>query len=318
MTAATGNSITVTFSGSSHLAIGSLTAVVTTNGAVERGRGPGGLGIAGRNASTASLPITSTAITITGAGFDTTAANNTVVFNDGAVGTVTSATATSLTVSFGTKPTAAGSLTAVVTTDGTSSGSAVQVATVSPVVTASTTSQAGNVNTVTINGTGFNPTAASNTVVFNSGAVGTVTGGGATSLTVTFSTKPAAGALTAIVTSFGASSGSAIQVATVSPFVTASTSNLTIASATTITINGFGFDPTAAHNTVTFNHGAVGKVTSATGTTLTISFTTKPTSTGALTATITTNGVTSGVGVQVATAYSGRRFAIRIAAIANW
>ncbi len=53
-----------------------------------------------------------------------------MVFNDGAIGTVTAATATSLTVTFATKPTSAGSLTAIVTTDGLSSGTAVQVATV--------------------------------------------------------------------------------------------------------------------------------------------------------------------------------------------
>ena len=85
-------------------------------------------------ASTADLAANATTLTINGTGFSTTAANNTVVFNDGAVGTVTNATATSLTVSISTMPTAVGSLTAVVTTNGVSSGSAVQVATVAPVV----------------------------------------------------------------------------------------------------------------------------------------------------------------------------------------
>ena len=37
--------------------------------------------------STASLAANATTLTINGFGFDTTAANNTVVFNDGAVGT---------------------------------------------------------------------------------------------------------------------------------------------------------------------------------------------------------------------------------------
>ncbi len=79
------------------------------------------------------MAANATTITINGFGFDPTAANNTVTFNDGAVGTVTTATATSLTVTFSTKPTTAGSLTAVVTTDSVSSGAAVQVATVTPV-----------------------------------------------------------------------------------------------------------------------------------------------------------------------------------------
>jgi hypothetical protein len=80
--------------------------------------------------STASLSINVTTLTIAGTNFDTTAGNNTVVFNLGAAGTVAAATATQLTVTLNTPPTSIGSLTAVVTTNGQSSGSAVQVATV--------------------------------------------------------------------------------------------------------------------------------------------------------------------------------------------
>jgi hypothetical protein len=69
-------------------------------------------------------------IIIAGFGFDPVASRNTVTFSNGAVGTVTSATATSLTVNFSVKPTA-GNLTAVVTTNSKSSGTAVQIATVS-------------------------------------------------------------------------------------------------------------------------------------------------------------------------------------------
>ena len=47
---------------------------------------------------------------------------------------------TALTVTFSTRPTTAGSLTAVVITAGVSSGAAVQVATVKPVVSSSTAS----------------------------------------------------------------------------------------------------------------------------------------------------------------------------------
>ena len=72
--------------------------------------------------SVANLAANATTVTITGLAFDPIAANNTVVFNDGAAGTVTVATSTSLIVTFSTKPTTAGSLTAVVTTDGVSSG----------------------------------------------------------------------------------------------------------------------------------------------------------------------------------------------------
>src|SRR6185312_2824240 len=108
--------------------------------------------------STASLAITATTLTINGFGFDPTAGNNTVAFNDGAVGTVTAATATSLTVTFSTDPTMDGNL-------------------------------AANATTITINGFGFDPTASNNSVVFNDGAVGTVTAATSTSLTVALTTE---------------------------------------------------------------------------------------------------------------------------------
>ena len=68
-------------------------------------------------------------VTLSGTGFSATPANNSVVFNLGAVGVVTAATATQLTVTFTTSPTFTGSLTANVTVFGGSSG-ATQVATV--------------------------------------------------------------------------------------------------------------------------------------------------------------------------------------------
>ena len=117
-------------------------------------------------ADTSNLLADAAAISISGSGFDPIVANNSVVFNDGAVGTVTAATSTSLTVEFSTDPTTAGNLTAVVTSNGVSSGAAVQVATVEPVVTSSTSHLAANVATLTINGLGFDPTPGNNTVAF--------------------------------------------------------------------------------------------------------------------------------------------------------
>jgi hypothetical protein len=251
--------------------------------------------------STLNLPINATTVTIAGVGFDPVAANNTVVFNDGAVGTVTTATGSSLTVTFSTQPTAVGSLTAVATTNGVSSGAAVQVATVAPVVTLTSTNLPVDSTTVMITGLGFDPVAVNNTVVFNEGAVGTVTVASATSLTVTLSTQPTtAGSLTAIVTTDGVDSGAAVQVALVAPVVTATTTNLPI-DATSVTITGLGFDSVAANNTVVFNDGAVGTVTTATATSLTVTFSTQPTAAGSLTAIVTTNGQSSGAAVQVAT-----------------
>jgi hypothetical protein len=77
--------------------------------------------------NTSDLLVTATTLTIDGTGFDTIAANNTVTLSSGAAGTVTTATATQLIVTFSTTPTL-GTLTAVVTTNAISSGSPVQVA----------------------------------------------------------------------------------------------------------------------------------------------------------------------------------------------
>jgi len=249
---------------------------------------------------TSNLMANAAAITIQGTGFDPIVGNNSVAFNDGAVGVVTAATATSLTVEFSTEPAAAGNLTAVVTSDAVSSGAAVQVATVTPVVTSNISHLAADAATITINGLGFDTTPGNNTVAFNNTAVGAVTAATATSLTVTFSVAPTAGNLTAVVTTDAVGSGAAIQVATVAPVVTSSAANLAANSAT-LTINGQGFDATPGNNTVTFDDGAVGTVTASTATSLTVSFSTKPPTAGALNAVVNTNGVTSGIGVQVAT-----------------
>jgi len=81
-------------------------------------------------ANTALIPQAATTLTINGSSFDPTAANNTVVFNLGTAGTVTTATTQSLMVTFTTNPTTGGALTAVVSVAGISSGAPVQVATV--------------------------------------------------------------------------------------------------------------------------------------------------------------------------------------------
>ena len=161
-------------------------------------------------------------------------------------------------MTLGTDPTTAGSLTAVVTTDGAASGAAVQVAAVTPVVTASSADLAANTATLTINGYGFNATTATNNIVtFNGAAVGTVTAATATSLTVTFATPPTGGTLTAVVTTNGEASGAAVQVATVLPVVLANAGYKLGGNATTLTINGFGFDSSGGTNTVVLSNGAV-------------------------------------------------------------
>ncbi len=73
-----------------------------------------------------------------GDGFDETASNNTVTFDNGAAGTVSAASDTQLTVDFTTNPTEAGPLSVTVTTNTVASVAAAQVATVAPVITSST------------------------------------------------------------------------------------------------------------------------------------------------------------------------------------
>lgn len=69
--------------------------------------------------------------TINGTGFnDVTPGNNIVTFNRGAIGTCTAATLTSISGTFSTLPTSLGVLTAIVSNDNGTSGSAVQVDTV--------------------------------------------------------------------------------------------------------------------------------------------------------------------------------------------
>ena len=166
--------------------------------------------------ATTSLLANAATMTINGTLFDTgNPASNTVVFNNGAVGAVTAATATQLTVTFSTKPSSAGPLTATVFNNSGNSGAATQVAKVVPVVTSSTATLLTNASTVTISGFGFDPTPANNSVAFSGGATGTVTAASPTSLTVTFNTKPSTnGSLTAVVTSNSVNSGTAVQVAT--------------------------------------------------------------------------------------------------------
>jgi hypothetical protein len=79
--------------------------------------------------NTANLENTSPTLTITGSNFDPTAAHDSVTFSSGAVGTVTSASSDSITVTFSTEP-AVGELDAVVSEWGVTSGTPVEVANV--------------------------------------------------------------------------------------------------------------------------------------------------------------------------------------------
>jgi len=242
-------------------------------------------------------------LTIRGTGFDPRPGRNIVAFDGGVTGKVVSATRRELVVQFTQKPTAAGTLSATVTTNGRSSGAALGVATVvdAPTVTVDTASLARGAKTLTIRGTGFDPTNLTNKVRLSGGATGVVTAATATTLTVTVRNLPAAGTqLKATVTSFGGTSGAAVTVARIvrNPTVQPSTDQVA-PSSKTITIRGTGFDPRYKNNVVTFNLGAVGYVTSATKNTLVVKFTTPP-SVGTLKAVVTSFGGSSNA-AQVAT-----------------
>ena len=258
------------------------------------------------NTNTTNLPNNASTITIGGTfGFGTTAANDSVSFNLGAVGTVSSAGNFSLTVTFTTDPTATGSLFAVVTDGGEGVSSSTQVATVTaPSITTNTSSLAHNASTITIAGSGFSTTTSNDTVIFNDGAVGSVTAATATSLTVAFSTEPTAlGSLTAVVTVTGVGVSNSTQVATVVPVVTTNTAGL-LQYDTTMTIAGYGFDTITANDSVIFTNGGVtGSVTAASSTSLTVSLTglSGVADSTALDASVTVDTVSSGSAQQVAT-----------------
>jgi|GEM_PF-272106 len=98
-------------------------------------------------ASTATLAQNAATITITGRGFVAGKPSaHQVTFNNGAVGTVTAATATRLTVTLSTRPTLNGPLTAIVTSVGGTSGTAKQVATVKIIYQMVTVGNPNNAN----------------------------------------------------------------------------------------------------------------------------------------------------------------------------
>ena len=240
VTAATATTLTVT--SLTGLTAGSLTATVTSNTVSGASAVSVATVIPVVTPSTASLAANATSLIINGFGFDPIAANDVVSLGGGVTGTVSTATANQLTVTslVGLK---FGSLTASVAVDGQDSGTAVQVATVKPVVTANTANLAANATTLIIQGFGFSSTATADVVKFSGSVMGKVTSATTTQLTVTSLSGLVAGTLSASVTVAGSSSTS-VPVATVVPVVTAKIANLA-ANATTLIIHGEGFASTA-------------------------------------------------------------------------
>lgn len=302
-------SITVTFTTLPPLGV--LTAVVTVNGVSSASVTVAT--IIGSSAPTVTLNTATVnpsganplQISIVGTNFDVSnLGNNTIALTPAGVATPYSFAPNGQLLTIVVTGTTAGAIYAVVTTPAGNSGAPVQIATIgsgtAPTVTMNPASIAMGIPVV-VTGTGFSGTIADNSISLDSG-VGIITAATTTSLTIAFLTQPNVGPLSLIVGVAGLTSGPFTQIATVvtnaNPIVLPSTQAIST-SATSITITGANFDPTAANNTIAFNLSAVGTVTAATTTSLTVTFSTPPTA-GTLTAVVTTTVGNSGSAVDVA------------------
>lgn len=124
--------------------------------------------------------VAGTTVTIAGANFSTTPTENIVAFN-GAAATVTTASATALTV---TVPAEATTGRITVTISGTETTSSSDFTVLEPAITGFFPPIAGGGVEVTITGNNFSPSTAENIVTFN-GEAGTVTAASSTELKVT-------------------------------------------------------------------------------------------------------------------------------------
>lgn len=200
-----------------------------------------------------------TSLTITGTGFDPVAGNNTVKF--GSVSVVpTAASATSLTVTV--PETIAGSKNVTVTVGSQTSSETRNYNLLPGITSLSASAIVGS--SLTITGTGFDPTLANNQVSFG-GTPATVTGATASTLTVTI---PAgvSGAQTVTASVNGQTSAGATY--NVKPAIGSLGANQG-AAGTSLVISGSGFSTTLASNSVLFDTTPA-LVTAATPTSLTV------------------------------------------------
>jgi hypothetical protein len=208
----------------------------------------------------ATTGIMGDSLTVTGTGFSTTPANNTVKFGS-TNATVTAATATSLTV---TVPNALAGTQNVTVQVGNQVSNA-SAFTMKPSITALSAANGVTGSSLTLTGAGFDSTAANNTVKFGT-TNATVTAATATTLTVTV---PAGlfGVHNVSVTVAGQTNTGTHNFAFTPAINSLSASNGVTGDS--LTISGTGFDTTAANNTVKFGTTAA-TVTAATNTSLTV------------------------------------------------
>jgi len=235
-----------------------------------------------------------TSVTINGTGF--TGATGVTIGGAAATGmTVVNATTITATTPAGT----AGTASVVVTTPGGSnSANALFTYVAAPTVTAiapNTGTTAGGTS-VTITGTGF--TGATGVTIGGSTATG-MTVVNATTITATTPARSAGTASLLVTTVGGTNAANTLYTYVAPPTVTLSTASLPT-TATTLTITGTGFSTTPGENSVVFTPAGSGSVTASTATSLTVTSLTGLTL-GALNAVVTTNSLSSGAAVQVAT-----------------
>jgi hypothetical protein len=238
-----------------------LTALITLTGCKKNNPGPKPL-IPVIPVITAISPVSGvagTSVTVTGANFGLSAADNTVKFN-GAVAIVTSAAIDKLIV---TAPAGAGTGTISVATSAGTAVGPVFTYLMAPTVTAINPSSGIAGVSVSITGTNFDAVATNNAVKFH-GVAATVTSATTTSLVVTAPVAGSTGAIT-VTTTGGTGTGPVFTYLKV-PVISGINPGSAAAGAS-VTITGTDFDATAANDIVKFN-GAVATVTTATNTQL--------------------------------------------------
>ena len=224
-----------------------------------------------------------TAVTITGANFGATQGTSTVTFN-GASGTPTSWSATSITVAV---PSGATTGNVVVTVGGVASNGANFTVTAAVPNIATLSPASGAVGTaVTITGANFGATQGTSTVTFN-GTAGTPTSWSATSVVVPVPSGATTGNV-AVTVGGVASNGVNFTVSASVPNI-ATLSPVSGAVGTAVTIAGTNFGATQGTSTVKFN-GALGTPTSWSATSVVV-----PVASGATTGSVvvTVGGVAS-------------------------
>lgn len=228
-------------------------------------------------------------VTITGTNFSATPSENTVMFSNGVLATVTASTSTTIDV---TVPVGAvtGIISVTVKCEYVASATTFTVgAGSSPTITSFTPTSGVVGTTVTITGTNFSATPANNTVQFN-GTAATVSASTTTSITCTVPAGATTGKISVTVGGNTATSTNDFTVTSPPPTITSFTPTSGLVDAT-VTITGTNFSTTPLNNTVKFN-GTTATVSASTSTSITCAVPTGAT-TGKITVTVGANTATS-------------------------